>query len=70
MRKSFDVPGLQALGRAAMIKTNGGAKGGQSALHSNAATALGDALTKGIADGNQHRYDSITKNIAKHPAAP
>ena len=68
--KSFDIAGLEALGKAAMIKTNGGAKGGQSALHSNAATALGNALTKGIADGNQHRYDALTKNVAKHPAAP
>ena len=67
MRKEFDIAGLEKLGKAAMVKTNGGAKGGQSALHSNAATALGDALTKGIADGNQKRSDALNKNIAKHP---
>jgi hypothetical protein len=68
MRKHFDIAGLEGLEPAAMIKTNGGAKGGQSALHSNAGTALTDALALLTANGaNQKAIDALTKNIAKHP---
>ena len=68
MRKEFDIPGLQSLGRAAMIKTNGGAKGGQSALHSNAGAALKAALALVTANGaNQKAIDALNKNILKHP---
>ena len=71
MRKDFEIAGLESLSRAEKIKTNGGAKGGQSALHSNAGTALTDALARVTANGaNQKAIDAITKNIAKHPAAP
>jgi hypothetical protein len=68
MRKEFDIAGLEKLGKAAMVKANGGAKGGQSALHSNAGTALTDALALATANGaNQKAIDALTKNIAKHP---
>ena len=66
--KNFDIAGLQGLTHAEKIKANGGAKGGQSALHSNAGTALTDALALVTANGgNQKAIDALTKNIAKHP---
>jgi hypothetical protein len=68
MRKDFEIAGLESLSAADLVKTNGGAKGGQSAAHSNANAALTASLAKLTANGaNQHAIDAHNKNIAKHP---
>lgn len=68
MRKELEIPGLEALGEKQLVKTNGGAKGGQSAAHSNAKTALTAALAQLNANGaNAKAIAAVTKALGKHP---